>query len=178
MSDSELSRPIKVRQLPGEPIFVEANDTERAALAKRFDLASVETLKAEVDLENEGSTVLAKGEMLARFMQPCSVSGEDFEVEVQEPIALRFIDAATTRAARAEDTEDLEIELDADELDEVEYSGDTFDLGEAIAQSLGLAIDPYAEGPGAEAARKSAGITQEGEEEGPLAEMLKGLKND
>ena len=33
-------------------------------------------------------------------------------------------------------------------------SGTTIDLGEAVAQSVALAIDPFATGPQAEAARK------------------------
>jgi hypothetical protein len=73
-------------------------------------------------------------------------------------------------------TEDEEIELEADDCDEIEFAGEMFDLGEAVAQSLGLAIDPYAEGPDADAARTAAGIVQEGEVRGPLADLLAGLK--
>ena len=71
-----------------------------------------------------------------------------------------------------------EIELEADDCDEIEYTGDMFDLGEAVAQTLGLAIDPYAEGPNAEAVRAAAGIVTDGEQDGPLAAMLAGLKRD
>ena len=74
------------------------------------------------------------------------------------------------------DEPDIEIELDADELDEIEFSGESFDLGEAVAQSLGLAIDPYAEGPNADAARKEAGITGDDAPSGLLAEALAALK--
>jgi hypothetical protein len=41
---------------------------------------------------------------------------------------------------------------------------------------LGLAIDPYAEGPHADAARAAAGIVPEGEQLGHLADLLAGLK--
>ncbi len=178
MSESELVRMIKVRQLPGEAVVVEANEAELTALAVRFDLPKVDELRAELSLEKDGTAVLANGPMHARFVQTCAVSGEEFPVEVSEHLALKFVDAETTRAALASDSEELEIELDADDLDEIEYSGDAFDLGEAVAQSLGLAIDPYAEGPNADAARKDAGITQEGEQNGPLAEMLQSLTKD
>ncbi len=176
MTPLELSRPIKLRQLPGNTVQVEADEAERAALSRRFELAQVSHLRADIVLERDGDTVLAKGQMHAKFVQLCVVSGEEFPVTVSEPIALKFVDAATTRAGLAEDTEDLEIELDANDLDVVEYSGDAFDLGEAIAQSLGLAIDPYAEGPNADEARKAAGILAEGEQDGPMAEMLAALK--
>ncbi|QYU69205.1 hypothetical protein J4558_03410 [Leptolyngbya sp. 15MV] len=53
-----------------------------------------------------------------------------------------------------------------------------FDLGEAVAQSLGLAIDPYAVGPEAEAARREAGIASDDVPSGPLAEALRALRKD
>jgi len=59
-------------------------------------------------------------------------------------------------------------------LDEIEYTGTHIDLGEAVAQSLALAIDPFLTGPNADAARKSAGIGTP-EDNGAFA-ALKGLK--
>ena len=47
-----------------------------------------------------------------------------------------------------------------------------------MAQTLGLAIEPYAEGPKADAVRKKAGIVEEGQQDGPLAEALAALKKD
>ncbi|MCX7864669.1 MAG: DUF177 domain-containing protein, partial [Novosphingobium sp.] len=46
-----------------------------------------------------------------------------------------------------------EIVIDADACDEIDYAGLPIDIGEAVAQSLALAIDPYATGPAAEQAR-------------------------
>lgn len=172
---SELTRMIKVRPLPGEPVVIEANAAERAALASRFGLGAVESLRAEISLEAKPRAIRATGRLRAAIMQPCAVSGEDFPVTIDEPIDLRFIEE--NQRPEAED-EEIEIELEADDCDEIEYAGEMFDLGEAVAQSLGLAIDPYAEGPNADAARKAAGIVPEGEQEGPLAAMLAALKKD
>ena len=99
---------------------------------------------------------------------PCDDSGA---------LDLRFVEQGTLDPALDEDGE-IEVELEADDCDEIEYSGDAFDLGEAVAQTLGLAIDPYAEGPGADEARKKAGISKEGEQDGPLAAALMALKKD
>ena len=173
----ELSRPIKVRPLPGEPIVVEADAGERAKLAGRFGLPGIDTLRAVVELEQRGSSIRAFGRLTAAIRQACAISGEEFPANVDEELDLKFVEEGTL-ATPEDENEEIEIELDAEDCDEIEYSGDSFDLGEAIAQSLGLAIDPYAEGPEADAARKAAGISQEGEQEGPLAEMLKGLKKD
>ena len=65
-----------------------------------------------------------------------------------------------------------------EDLDEIEYEGDSFDLGEAIAQTLGLAIDPYREGPDADSARRESGIQSDEsiQPSGPLAEALAALK--
>lgn len=168
---SELTRMIKVRPLPAGPVVIEATPEERAALAARFGLGAVESLRADVALEQKPRAIRATGRLMAEIMQPCAVSAEDFPVTINEPIDLRFVEENQRPATDGE-----EIELEADDCDEIEYVGEMFDLGEAVAQTLGLAIDPYAEGPGADAARLAAGIVQEGEQDGPLAALLAGLK--
>lgn len=175
MTASELSRPFKLRPLPGDTVKIEADLTERAALAERFGLSAVERLQAEIDLEEDGKAVRATGRLLAKIVQICAISGEDFPVEVNEPVELRFVEEGT-HAGPSDETEEIEIELASDDCDEIEYTGDSFDLGEAIAQTLGLAIDPYAEGPHADTAREAAGLVREGKQLGPLADALSGLK--
>ncbi|WP_374408515.1 DUF177 domain-containing protein [Pelagerythrobacter sp.] len=151
---------------------ITAGAGERAALAERFGVVAVERLAAEISLEREGDEVAATGRIEADITHTCGVSGEDFPVRIEEPIALRFVPEI------ARGPGDEEIELEAGDLDEIEYAGDTFDLGEAIAQTLGLAIDPYAEGPNADAARQEAGLASDDTPSGPLAEALRALKKD
>ncbi|MBX7500593.1 DUF177 domain-containing protein [Qipengyuania sp. YG27] len=174
MSAPELSRLIKTRALPAEPMVIEASEEERAALAKRFAVTSIPALTAKVEFGTKDEAVLANGTLTATIEQPCAVTREDLSYDVEEPLALRFVPAGSL----PEHTPDEEIELDSEDLDEIEYEGDSFDLGEAIAQTLALAIDPYREGPGADEARRKAGITSDEEQasSGPLAEALKGLK--
>jgi uncharacterized metal-binding protein YceD (DUF177 family) len=173
MSDSpEFSRPFDIRGITAEPVSPEADESERAALAERFGLIAIGKLAATLSLEVEGEEIAAKGVMTARWVQSCAVSGDDLPVSIEDEITLRFMPAATLEASE----EDEEIELEEDELDEMGYEGTSFDLGEAVAQSLALAIDPYAEGPEAGEARRQHGLVEEGEAEGPLAEALKGLK--
>jgi len=153
----EFSRLIDLRQISGKPEALVASEAERAALAERFGLVAIGRLEASVELVPEGPVVAASGRLVAEWVQPCAVSGEDLAQATDEPIAFRFVPARTDHAP------DEEIELAEHELDEIEYSGTAFDLGEAVAQSFALAIDPFAEGPDAEAARKAAGILSEGE---------------
>lgn len=160
----EFSRPIDLRQITQAPTRIEATAPERAALAARFGLVGIERLAAEVSLIADGPIVTATGRLDAAWTQPCAISGEDLPQATDEPITLRFVPAARTHAP------DEEVELTEDDLDEIEYAGTAFDLGEAVAQSLALAIDPFATGPEADKARKAAGIASE-EQSGAFAAL-------
>lgn len=172
--DNELVRLVKPRALPAGEMSVEASDTERSALARRFSVTAIHRLTATVEFGEKDEAVLANGTLSARIEQPCAVTREDITYDISESFALRFVPAGTM----ADYEEDEEFELTEEDLDEIEYEGETFDLGEAIAQELGLAIDPYREGPGAEERRAEAGIESDEERapSGPLAEALSALK--
>lgn len=174
---SELSRIIKDRTLPADAVLIEADAREREALAERFGIVSIEELRSAVELSLCKKGVRAEGTLTAMITQTCAVSGEPFPVSVEEPIALRFILEGTGALTPSEEDE-IDFEITAEDCDEIEYAGDSFDLGEAVAQTLGLAIDPYAEGPAAQDARKAAGIIPEDEQQGPLADALAALKKD
>ena len=115
-------------------------------------------------LTRHGEAVAASGRLAAAIVQSCAVSGEPLATTLDEPIELRFVPA--TRAHRP----DEEIELAAEDCDEIEYEGGSVDVGEAVAQSLALAIDPYAVGPQAETARAAHGLLDEGAA-GPFAAL-------
>lgn len=151
----EFHHPIDLRQIGNDPVTLVANEAERAALAVRFGLVSLDRLEATVVLEPDGGVVNARGRMSAVWVQPCAVSGEDLPQQADEAIAFRFVPEGQPHAP------DEEIELSEGDCDEIEYAGTAFDLGEAVAQSLALAIDPFAVGPEADRARKAAGILDE-----------------
>ena len=173
MSAPELSRIIKLNALKEEPVRIEASETERADLAERFGISAIDSLTAMIQLTPRGQKVRGEGTLLADIVQACAISGEDFAHRIEEDLAFVFVPEGSEP-----DEQELEIELDAEDLDEIEYDGESFDLGEAVAQSLGLAIDPYAEGPDADTARKSAGISSDDAPSGPLAEALAALTKD
>lgn len=169
MSKSEFSREFDVRQVEGKQVRIEATEAERAALAQRFGLVRIDSLEAKALLSRAGERVVeASGTLKARYEQACAVSAEDLPVSVEEPLFFRFVPEATAHEP------DEEVEIDAEDCDEIEYSGTHFDLGEAVAQSLALSIDPFLTGPDADQARKAAGIGAP-EDQGPFA-ALKGLK--
>lgn len=162
---SELELIVDSARLPAEPITLEADADQRAALARRFGLVAVDSLKARVTLTHADGGIAAKGTLEAAVVQSCAISGEDLPVKLAEPIALRFVPPAR---------HDAEVELQESDLDEIEMENGRFDLGEAVAQTLALAIDPYLEGPNADAFRRKAGLLGEAEA-GPLAAALKDL---
>ncbi len=172
-SEPELSRTVKVKALTEDAYIIEADDAERAALAKRFDLSELEALRAEIQLTPENDAVIARGTFSASWRQACAVAGDDFAVTAKDDILIRFVPVRSEPL-----TPDEEIELAEEDCDEIAFEGDSFDLGEAVAQTLGLSIDPYATGPNADTVRKEKGIIIEGEQDGPLAELLAGLKRD
>jgi uncharacterized metal-binding protein YceD (DUF177 family) len=168
---SEFARPFDVRQTEGKAVTLVADEAERTALAKRFDIVRIDRLEADVVLHRDGAAVNAEGKLTADIVQSCAVSAEDLAVAIREPLTFRFV------PAREPGAPDEEVELDSSELDEIEYSGTTFDLGEAVAQSVALAIDPFAVGPEAEEARRRAGLLDESAA-GPFAALAALKKKD
>jgi uncharacterized metal-binding protein YceD (DUF177 family) len=111
-----------------------ADEAARAALAARFDLEAVDRLEGTVELRRTSSGAQLSGRLLADVVQRCVVSGEPVPAHLDEPLDLRF-------EPPAEGEEELELEADA--LDILHLDGDSIDLGEALAQALAVALDPY-----------------------------------
>ncbi len=168
MSTPEFSRLVDRRHLKAAPLRLSANEAERKALARRFGLVAIHSLGAEVSLESDGEAVDATGTLSADIVQSCAVTGDDLPVAIEVPLTLRFVPEAPVT--------DEEIELAEEELDEIPYAGTAFDLGEAVAQSLALAIDPFATGPNADRVRKEKGLLDEAAS-GPFA-ALAALQRD
>ena len=155
----------------GERLDLVADDAERAAIAKRFGLPSIERLDAHVCLERTGSVVRAKGRLVAALDQRCVVTGDPVAAHVDEPFALLFTPEPASGAP------DEEIELGGEDCDTVFSEGATVALGGAIADTLALSLDPYPRSAGAEAALKEAGVISE-EQASPFAVLAKLRKND
>ncbi|MDE2335382.1 MAG: DUF177 domain-containing protein [Rhodospirillales bacterium] len=133
----EFSRPERMAR-PPEEVRVEANAAECAALARRFGLPAIAALACRFRLAAAAKgAVRAEGELAAVVSQVCVVTGEVFETPVAERFVVRFVPAGT---------EDPEPDLADD--DEIPCAGETMDLGEAAAEQLALALDPYPRAPG------------------------------
>jgi hypothetical protein len=93
LPDNEFSRKVQPeRILKSRRDFVidlEASESERAALAARFDLAEIGALHASVSLipeSSRGTGIQAHGSVTATVTQRCVRTGEAFQVDLEFPI--------------------------------------------------------------------------------------------
>lgn len=169
----EFSRPHRLDQIgAGEArVDVSASAEERAALAARFRIPSIEQLDAYFLLRKDAAGIIARGKLSASVTQACIVTEAPLPAKVAEDFAIRFLPEGGASAD--------EVELSEEDCDTVFYTGGTIDLGEAAAETLALALDPFPRSPEAAQVLRDAGVISEDEVEpsGPLAglkDLLKG----
>ena len=159
----EFSRPIARARLGGQVIVEEISATphERAALARRFGLLGFDLLRATAKIEpaddadgKRGAGLLRLGGHLsAEVSQACVVTLEPVASRVEVDFTLLYslepgpapapkgLEAAAAAA---------EVVVDPEAEDPPEPLGPGgLDLGEAVAQQLALALNPYPRAPGA-----------------------------
>lgn len=143
----ELSRPFTVARISGdgETFQFEANGDERAALARRFDLIALPSLTAEGRIipSDHGRRARVEGIVRAEVVQSCVVTLEPVPATVEDS----FVRTYTSLSRDAE--HETVVDLDSDDPPELMAEG-VIDVGEAVAETLGLALDPYPRAPGAE----------------------------
>ncbi|MCB1562140.1 MAG: DUF177 domain-containing protein [Alphaproteobacteria bacterium] len=166
----EWSFPVNVAEINGRlALDIAPDEAERAALAKRFDLLSLEVLAAQIVLTREAGQmrVRVQGRFQASLLQACVVTLEPVEDRIEESFEAWFADQeqAVTLAKAKHDRlvkkGRSEVPL-LDEQDDPEPIIDgKIDLGELVAQFLSLSINPFPHAPGVE-------LPAEGEEENPV----------
>ena len=166
VSAPEFSRPVRVDTLGEAPrdLHIEADEAERGALARRFGLVSAERVEADVALVRSGQEIRASGRLRGKVVQSCVATGEPVAAAIDEPFEILF--RPHPEDARPDD----EIELSEAEMDVVFYDGSSIDMGEAVAETLLLNLDPYPRAVSAETSLKAAGVKSE-EEAGPFGAL-------
>ena len=137
----ELHRPIAVARIgpAGLQVDVKATDAECASLARRMKLPAVLALTCEFRLERDNAgLLLAHGHLRARVTQVCVVSLDEFTDTIEERFVVRCVE-------QGQESDDA----DPEATDEIVYADGVLDLGEAAAEQLALALDPYPRAPGA-----------------------------
>lgn len=128
----EFSRPLIVDRVKrkGSHEFVEADEKERLALAKRFSIPQIHALSGRLVVAPwRGGGVKISGTVDADITQVSIVSLEDFRKHESFAVQRYFLPAKEV---------DETVEDDADPI----MNGEV-DLGEIVAEALGLELDPY-----------------------------------
>lgn len=164
---TEFARFERLDAIGGEErtVTIAADAAERAALAQRFGLLSVDRLEGVFAISRDPAGVSARGRVRAAVVQACVATGDPIDATVDEAVALRFVESSV---------HDEEVELDPDALDTLEIENGGIDLGEAAAETMVLALDPFPRSDRAENALRKAGVLSESEA-GPFG-GLAGLK--
>ena len=142
----ELHRPLLVDRIGprGYEMDVTATPDECAALAVRMRLPAIQSLTCHFAMHPlPGGKIAAAGSLRARVVQTCVVTLDDFQAEITDAFKVRFVPGG------ADGDESEDVSTDPDSEDEIPYAGIVIDLGEAAAEQLALALDPYPRKPDA-----------------------------
>ena len=172
----EFSRLVALGAIGEEELakHIEATAAERSALAARFGLLALDRLAADLRLARtkDGTLVRVTGRFQADVTQSCVVSLAPVSSRLEESFTLLY----TTRSEA--DRFGGEIFVDPDEDDPPEpLPPGGMDLGEAVAEQVALALDPYprAEGVVLERDRWGGGPGERQDRPNPFA-VLASLK--
>jgi uncharacterized metal-binding protein YceD (DUF177 family) len=122
---------------------IAATDKERADLAGRFGLLSLDSFSASFTLKRlRKDLVRVKGRITASLAQACVVTLDPVPARIDERFEVDFIEGVEPAVT------DLELDAEAAEAPEPAPDG-WIDLGELAAEQLGLALDPYPRKPDA-----------------------------
>ena len=141
-NEPEFTRIIDVPHRVGQAAThkIAANADQRAALAARFGIIALDRLEAEIRIERlPGGIVRLAATLDADVVQSCVVTLEPVANRVEEDFTLLFGKGEQAR----------EIVLDGEEETVEPLEGDRIDIGEAVAQQLSLALDPFPRAAGA-----------------------------
>ncbi len=172
----EFSRPLELAKVAPEGAREEMSATaaERRALAGRMRLPTIRALRARLEIRPEGKgRYRVKGEMQATIDQECVRTLEVFTSEIRAPVERVY-----TTAAPAGEPPPREIEIDPLAEEEPEPApGGVADLGELVAETLALSLDPWPKKPGTTFVDYHAGEDEPGAEAPSAFAPLKALKD-
>lgn len=128
----EFSRPLQVDRVPalGCHERLAADEKECAALAKRFDLTRIHSLGGLLKVVPwRGGGLKVTGTLNARVDQVSVISLETFTSDLEFAIERYFL---SPRAGQPTAEEDVDV-----------IENGSIDLGEILAESMALELDPY-----------------------------------
>lgn len=130
---------------------LEASPEQLTALKERFELVALNSLSAKVKIHSRGMDdgIFIEGQVQADLVQRCIASLRDVPEVVDAPFSLLLVDVETADRMDADESY-----LDADQPEYDALEGDTVEVGEVVAQTVAISMNPY---PRAEGVDLSAG---------------------
>ncbi len=131
----------------GVEILIEASSEECSALAERFGIVSIDNLSANltVKAKTEFDGVLVAGNIKASLAQTCTVSLQDVPEAIDEEFSLLLV---SPEVANNMDDDEAYLDENAPEYDALE--SDIVEVGEVVAQTLGITMNQYPRAEGFE----------------------------
>ena len=165
---------VKVGHVSANPVRIkmEASEQERAALAKSWDILSVQSFKAELQVTRwKKDGIKVKGNVKAEITQECIVTLEDVPSSIDENFEQIYVPEGSKLARLVlNDEGEIIVSAEGDDLPE-QFTGDTIDAGALVAEIAALAIDPYPRKDGAEFGEKIIGDDQDDAKPSPFAAL-------
>jgi len=178
--DVPFSYPVKVGHISANPVRIglEASPEERLALAKVWNVLSVEKLTGQLQVTRwKRDGIKIKGQVKAAITQACVVTLAPVESVIDEEVEQIFVPEGS-KLARPRTNDQGEIVLDPDGPDlPDQFVGDTIDVGVVVAEFAALAIDPYPRSAGVDFAGYGDDAGTEDKKPSPFA-VLKDWKKD
>ncbi len=163
----EFSRPLQTDRVPkaGSVEKLHAEPRELIALARRMKIPAIHALSAEIRATPwRGGGIKLEGHLTADIEQVSVISLEAFRETVSIPVSRYFLPPGAVVENEGED--------DADPI-----QGGIVDLGEVVAETLALDLEPYPRKPGEAFAEHVEDDAAPGENPSPFAVLARDKGN-
>lgn len=147
----------------GEIFAIAANAEERAGLARRFGLLALDRLEAKIKVTPmAGGFYRLAATLDAELAQACTVTLEPVPSRIEENFTLTF--------GPADEAGEIVLDGESEPVEPLEDG--IIDIGEAVAQQLSLALDPFPRVPGAAIEVESV-VSDDTPRESPFAALAR-----
>lgn len=161
----------------GRSYSIKATTEELDFVKERFNLLSISRLEAEVTVAATGhdNSILVTGKVEADLEQRCIVSLEAVPEKVVADLSVMLV---SPEVADRMDDDEVYLDPDAPEYDAIE--GDVVEVGDVVAQTVSISMNPYPKRDGAKpdtgGAKNVSVDAPELERKNPFS-VLSGLKD-
>lgn len=127
--------------------LISATASQKSKLADRFKIVQLDSLEAAVTIakQRHGEGIVINGNLKATLVQQCVVTLGDVPETLDEEFELLLL---SPEQAAAFDEDEVYADPEAPDYDALE--GDVVNLGEIVAQTLSVMMNPYPRVAGAE----------------------------